>query len=122
MRSRGWLSSYSKLPIIFCLLYEGQIEWLTGLLVWEANVVLKICKIRLHIEYYTQTGSRLSKQENCRVLLGLDYPKKREKIIQIVKDYSYKEIFHKLELTTLLDRNMQGDPTETFKINYFFLW
>ena len=35
---------------------------------------------------------------------------------ELVKDYSYKGRFEKLELTILLERRMRGDLIETFKM------
>ena len=44
------------------------------------------------------------------------HTKKSDKNNKKIKVYSYKKRLEKIELTTLLERRMRGDPTEIFKI------
>ena len=123
MQSRGWLTFKADYHILSnSSRANGIIDWMArNFISREANVLLKIHKtlIKLYLEYYTQAGVPLCRHENWRVILRLEgFQRIVTKLIKRVKDYNYRERLEKLGLTILLERTMEDNLMETFKIIY----
>ena len=97
-----------------------KIGWTTrNILSRDAYVISRVYKalIRPHIEYCTQAWAPVARHGHWQLIMKLEsVQRKVTRLVNDIKNLSYKERLESLGLTTLLERRMRGDLIETFKI------
>ena len=98
----------------------GMIAWVTRCVISrEKNLMLHIYKaiIRPHLEYCVQIWSPVAKHGNWGLILELESVQRRfTRLIDGIGLLPYSERLQQLGLTTLAERRLRGDLTETFRI------